>query len=136
MGIIQDTSGAQDARVNKFLPSVGGGIGYELWQFGLALVAFAIVFLPSLLITRFVFPGMFKYLIAAAVAAGMWAMMAPNYMNTHHKDTKKHVADEFAKRVHHKRVVNDKRVRTPRAEREDYLVEVTNSHPDTDVLKA
>jgi hypothetical protein len=135
MGIIQDTSGAQDARVNKFLPSVGGGIGFELYQFGLFIVAFAIVFFPSWLITRLVFPGLFKYFIALAFGAGIWALMAPNYMNTHHKNAKRHIADEVAKRMHHKRVVNDKRVRQPRPERENFLVEVTNSHPDTDVLQ-
>jgi hypothetical protein len=133
MGIIQDTSGAQDARVNKFLPSVGGGIGFELYQFVLAVVAFAVVFFPSYLVTRFMFPGLFKYCIALAVGAGIWA---PNYMNTHHKDAKQHIADEIEARLHHKRVVNDKRVRAPRPESESYSVEATNSHPETDVLQS
>jgi hypothetical protein len=124
---LMHTGELKNARKYKHL-SQFGGIGFEWWQFVLGAVATAIVAGADVLVS-FVLPGLLLFGIAAAVAAGVVAMIAPNLIDTHHKDPKDHLIDEAKKRRQHRLIVNDRRVPFPRPIHLECIVEVTD-HPD------
>jgi hypothetical protein len=50
--------------------------------------------------------------------------MAPNFLNTHHKDTKVYIQDQVKKRTNKTLIVNDQRVPEPRDIGEVFFVDV------------
>jgi hypothetical protein len=122
---IMNTSAAKDARKNRYLTEYSSGIGFEPYQFFMGAGAFIVIALLSLVISMLLLPGLLIFGLALAAVAGYLFAIWPNTLNTRHKDPKKHIRDEVDKRMHHKLVINDQRVREPPAQHEVYNVEIT-----------
>jgi hypothetical protein len=125
------TGELKNARKYKHL-SQFGGIGFEWWQFVLG-AAVTIVVAGAAVLASFVIPGLLIIGIAAAIAAGGLAMIAPNLIDTHHKDSKHHLLDEFKRLRERNRtlIVNDRKVLFPRPASLDCVVEI--NHYDSDI---
>jgi hypothetical protein len=113
---IMNTSEAKDARKNTFAHGYGGGQGYTFFQFVIGLILGAAT-------------AAFFWFIGAGAAGigivvGLAGAMAPNFLNTHHKDTKVYIQDQVKKRTNKTLIVNDQRVPEPRDIGEVFFVDV------------
>lgn len=122
---VMNTSELRDARKNRWLHEYGGGIGFESWQIIIGLVVATAIVLVSLVLGQPVVGVFF------GVGLGWAAAIAPNYINTHHQQSRDYLEGQVKQRVQKTLVINDKRVSEPSDQRERFFVAIrTFPSPD------
>jgi hypothetical protein len=114
---VMNASDMRDARKNRWLHAFGGGIGFEFWQIAIG----AVVGLITGALVSVVF-GQMVVGIAVGLGLGWAAAIAPNYINTHHQESRDYLQGQVRMRIQKTLVVNDKRVSEPPDWRERFHV--------------
>jgi hypothetical protein len=115
-----NASDMRDARKNRWFHAFGGGIGFEFWQLAIgAVVGLIIAALVSVIF------GQIVVAVAVGLGLGWAAAIAPNYINTHHQESRHYLQGQVRKRIQKTLAVNDKRIPEPPDWRERFDVVIS-----------
>jgi hypothetical protein len=126
---VMNATQMRDARKDKWLLALGGGVGFEWWQIAIGVVAGMVTLLLFFVIGQIIV-GVFL-----AIPLAWFVAIRPNYMNTHHQDPQDYLKGRVRKRIQKTLVVNGKRVSEPVDRRERFVIEIrefpTSKNGDT-----